>query len=381
MTETAATTGASAASVGQPDGATHAVDAAFPDPPATDDRPGSTAAPDDRPGSTGSSDDRPDAAVPDTGLAGPAGRGIDRGPDRPAGGRGGVDGVPDREAGGRGGVEGVPDRQAGGLGGADHGSDRSGSGGAHGGLGNAGGHGGPGRGAGGPGGYAGGSTAAAPAAPTFSRPPGMVPPPDQLDNGSVGAPPRGVPASAALSSPSGSYPTVHASAPVSAPPRSIGRAATGAVTVQPIGPSAPAGGAAPVRVPARPRPAATPRGPRRARLAIKRIDPWSVMKFSFAVSLVLFIVVIVAAAVLYLALDTMGVFTSINSTVAELIESGGGEGEGVFQITASGVIGAAAVFGALNVLLFTSLATLGAFIYNVCADLVGGVEVTLAERD
>jgi len=31
--------------------------------------------------------------------------------------------------------------------------------------------------------------------------------------------------------------------------------------------------------------------------------------------------------------------------------------------------------------LFTALATLGAFIYNVCADLVGGIELTSAERD
>jgi hypothetical protein len=104
------------------------------------------------------------------------------------------------------------------------------------------------------------------------------------------------------------------------------------------------------------------------------------MKFSFAVSLVMFVVVIVAASVLYLALDTMGVFTSINSTVAELVDAGGGETAG-FRVTAQGVIGTAAVLGALNVLLFTSLATLGAFIYNVCADLVGGIELTLAERD
>jgi hypothetical protein len=151
---------------------------------------------------------------------------------------------------------------------------------------------------------------------------------------------------------------------------------------QTIGTRGSAVGAARVTEGLRPPRASAPRGPRRARLSLKRIDPWSVMKFSFAVSLVLFVVVIVAASVLYLALDTMGVFASINDTVTDLIASGSTEegGDG-FRITAQGVIGTAAILGALNVLLFTSLATLGAFIYNVCADLVGGVEVTLAERD
>lgn len=217
----------------------------------------------------------------------------------------------------------------------------------------------------------------------------MVPPPDHPDDRPTEAPNPtvGVPASAVLSaSATGSFPTVSAAAPVSTPPRVTGRAAAGGVTVRPIGPttsptSGAAVGAARVAEGVRPRPAATPRGPRRARLGVKRIDPWSVMKFSFAVSLVLFIVVIVAASVLYLALDTMGVFDSINSTVADLVDAGGGENGDPFRVTAQGVIGTSAVLGALNVLLFTSLATLGAFIYNVCADLVGGVEVTLAERD
>ncbi len=125
---------------------------------------------------------------------------------------------------------------------------------------------------------------------------------------------------------------------------------------------------------------AASRGPRRARLFVKRIDPWSVMKFSFAVSFVLFFVAIVATSVLYLALDAMGVFDSVNTAFADVIGASGGK-SGSFKVTAFGVIGTAGVIGLVNVVLFTALATLSAFIYNVCADLVGGIEVTLSEKD
>lgn len=208
--------------------------------------------------------------------------------------------------------------------------------------------------------------------PHFTRPPGMVPPPDRLDglDGLDGA-------DEAQSETDSTVPVgapMSVTAPVSAPPE-------GGVRMRPIEPSAAIGSArVNEAIRASRTAAAGPRGPRRARLTVKRFDPWSVMKFSFAVSLVMFIVMIVAASVLYLALDAMGVFAAANSTLGDLIDSGGGTGES-FRITASWVIGSAASLGAINVVLFTALATLGAFIYNVCADLVGGVEVTLAERE
>ena len=96
---------------------------------------------------------------------------------------------------------------------------------------------------------------------------------------------------------------------------------------------------------------------------------------------VLFIVVVVATSVLYLALDAMGVWAEVNQSLTDLVSASGGTGGGGFRITAWGVIGSSMLIGAVNVVLFTALATLAAFIYNVCADLVGGVELTLAERD
>ncbi len=129
--------------------------------------------------------------------------------------------------------------------------------------------------------------------------------------------------------------------------------------------------------------AAAGRGPRRARLQLKKVDPWSMMKFSFATAFVLFVMGVVASTILYTVLDAMGVFDSLNETITSLTtsdEQGAAEGS-PFTIDAKFVIGGSALLGAVNMVLFTAMATLGAFIYNVCADLAGGIELTLAERE
>ena len=74
------------------------------------------------------------------------------------------------------------------------------------------------------------------------------------------------------------------------------------------------------------------------------------------------------------------VFDSVNGAVAEITGESGARAA-PFRITAKGVIGTSVLLGAVNMVLFTALATLGAFVYNVCADLVGGVELTLSEKE
>ena len=138
--------------------------------------------------------------------------------------------------------------------------------------------------------------------------------------------------------------------------------------------------------PGPPRPAARPasrpaaRG-RRARLVVQRVDAWSVFLFSLVASVCLGIVLLVAVATLYLVLSNLGVLSSVNTLLGEVL--GSGDADEVVEpfFTPGRVLGATAVLAAVDVVLLTVLATLGALLYNLCASLTGGIEVVLGERE
>ena len=88
----------------------------------------------------------------------------------------------------------------------------------------------------------------------------------------------------------------------------------------------------------------------------------------------------VAVGILYGVLSGLGVFDSVNDLIGQ-VGSDNGEETASNAITPGIVFGGAAVIGAINIVLMTALCTVAAFIYNMCSDLVGGLEVTLAERD
>jgi len=120
------------------------------------------------------------------------------------------------------------------------------------------------------------------------------------------------------------------------------------------------------------------RAPRKARLQLRHIDTWSAMKISLVLAIVMFFVWMVAVGILYGVLSGLNVFDAINETVGQL---GGEEGTATELITPGLVFGGAALIGAINIVLFTALATIATYIYNLSADLVGGLEVTLTERE
>ncbi len=117
---------------------------------------------------------------------------------------------------------------------------------------------------------------------------------------------------------------------------------------------------------------------RRVRLTVSRVDPWSVMKISFLVSVAIGIALVVMVAVLWLILDGMGVFNSVNRTVQDVAGSNS-TFDLMNYIALPRVLSLAVVIGVIDVILLTALSTLSAFLYNVCSSLVGGVQLTLSD--
>jgi hypothetical protein len=128
-------------------------------------------------------------------------------------------------------------------------------------------------------------------------------------------------------------------------------------------------------------PQAPSRVPRRARLRLSRVDPWSVMKVAFLLSIALGIVTVVSVFMVWSVLGAAGVWTSINKTVSDTVSSG--STTSTFNIEnylgMSRVLGFTMLTSVIDVVLITAIATLGAFLYNMAASLLGGIEVTLSE--
>jgi hypothetical protein len=119
---------------------------------------------------------------------------------------------------------------------------------------------------------------------------------------------------------------------------------------------------------------------RKARLRLVQIEPWSVMKASFLLSVAIGIVTVVAVAIVWGVLGAAGLWDSVNSIVRDSI---GDKSGSPFQIQeylgTSRVLGFTMLVAVLDVILITAIATLGAFLYNLAATLLGGIEVTFAE--
>lgn len=120
---------------------------------------------------------------------------------------------------------------------------------------------------------------------------------------------------------------------------------------------------------------------RRARLRLSRVDPWSVMKTFFLFSIAGGIMFFTAVVVIYTVIDGSGLFDSVDQLVKDTF--GQPSDDTPFQVREilgwERVMGVTALLACVNVVILTALATLGSFLYNLSATMLGGLEVTLAE--
>jgi hypothetical protein len=122
--------------------------------------------------------------------------------------------------------------------------------------------------------------------------------------------------------------------------------------------------------------------PRKARLRVAKLDPWSVMKTSFLFSIAFGIITFVTVWVTWRVIETSTLFDSLNESVSAIVTNSNDATPWRIQSYVSGeqVIGAAALISVVNVLLLTALGTLAAFLYNLASNIIGGIEVTLADH-
>ena len=121
-------------------------------------------------------------------------------------------------------------------------------------------------------------------------------------------------------------------------------------------------------------------GPRRVRLALTRVDPWSIMKVSFMLSVAAGIMFVVAAIFVWYMLDALHVFSTIKELASTIMQTDNNAYTTLLQYLAlKQTVSMATIIGVVNVALTTALSTVTAFLYNLTATLVGGVHLTLAD--
>ena len=120
------------------------------------------------------------------------------------------------------------------------------------------------------------------------------------------------------------------------------------------------------------------RKPRRARVYVTRLDPWSVAKAAFLLALAIGIVIVVAVAFVFWTLDSTGALDAVSRTVDDVLGTGGFDL--LTSLEFSRVLGLAAVLASVEIVLVSSLATLFAFLYNITVGLTGGIEVVLSDE-
>ena len=118
----------------------------------------------------------------------------------------------------------------------------------------------------------------------------------------------------------------------------------------------------------------SPARSRQAKVVLRKVGPWSVLKISFLFYLCVMAVIIGAMMILYAILGAIGALDSLTRLIRDLFA------DQSFQIHGGWLFSRGLSIGLALVVLWTLINVFVVFLYNLLSDVVGGIEVTLSER-
>jgi hypothetical protein len=113
---------------------------------------------------------------------------------------------------------------------------------------------------------------------------------------------------------------------------------------------------------------------RRSRLIIRRVDPWTILKFAVLLFTSTYFVILVAGIVLWSIATASGVRGNIESFVGELIASDN------FAFQPDQLLRSSVIGGAILVVVGSLASVLMAVLFNLISDVVGGIGISVEER-
>ena len=117
-------------------------------------------------------------------------------------------------------------------------------------------------------------------------------------------------------------------------------------------------------------------GSRRAEVVLRRVNAWSVLRISLLFYFCVMVIMVFALSIVYWVLGIMGVLNSVSDLLTNIL---GQSGSSTYVINGQWMFVRALVIGAAWVVIWSLVNMLLALLYNLIADVVGGIRITLAE--
>ncbi len=112
---------------------------------------------------------------------------------------------------------------------------------------------------------------------------------------------------------------------------------------------------------------------RRANQVIRRVDPWSVLRFSLVFYVCIFVIVLTASVLLWMAAVSLGIVHNVEKFIGDILALDN------FHFRAWQMLRIASLGGLVLVVVGSAVNLLGALLFNLISDVVGGIRVTVEE--